>query len=115
MQKSNRFYSKKQETSVANVLGMRRTANSGATTFDKGDVSGKDILIECKTLTTEQKQHTIKKEWLTKNEEEAMSRGKILSALAFDFGDGSQYYILSERDFKMLYRTWREEQEKCID
>lgn len=112
MQKSNRFYSKKQENKVAQTLGLRRTKNSGATAFDKGDVSGKHILLECKTLTTAQKSHTLKKEWLTKNEEEAFSRGKLMSALAFDFGDGDRFYIVNERNFKELYESWIKEQEE---
>lgn len=106
--KPNRFYSKRQENAVAKELGLKRTANSGATTFDKGDVRGDNILIECKTLTTPQKSHTLKKEWLEKNQEEAFSRGKELSALAFDFGDGDRYYIMREIDFKMLYEAWKE-------
>lgn len=106
--KSNRFYSKKQETKVAKNLGLKRTANSGATSFDKGDVKGEHILIECKTLTKPQKSHSIKKEWIDKNKEEAFSRGKRFSVLAFDFGDGNNHYILDERDFKELYSAWVE-------
>lgn len=112
MSKPNRFYSKKQEQKVADALGMKRTPNSGATLFAKGDVEGEEILIECKTLTKEQKQHTIKKEWIEKNEEEAFARGKELSALAFDFGDGKQYYILSELDFINLLSAYREVKEE---
>lgn len=108
MNKPNRFYSKKQENKVAKNLGLKRTPNSGATMFDKGDVKGEDILIECKTLTKPQKSHTLKKEWIEKNAVEAFSRGKQLSVLAFDFGDGENYYILSEADFKMLYDSWKE-------
>lgn len=106
--KSNRFYSKKQEEKVAKALNMRRTPNSGATLFAKGDVEGEDILIECKTLTTKQKSHSIKKEWIEKNEEEAFARNKSLSALAFDFGDGENYYIVNETDFIALIEAWRE-------
>jgi hypothetical protein len=109
--KANRFFSKRQEDKVANTLGMKRTANSGATTFDKGDVKGDDILIECKTMTRPQKSHNLKKEWLEKNQEEAFSRGKELSALAFDFGDGENYYILREIDFKMLYEAYQQMKE----
>lgn len=108
MDRPNRFYSKKQETKVAQELGLRRTKNSGATAFDKGDVSGKEILIECKTLTSPQKQHAIKKEWLQKNKEEAFSRGKLLSALAFDFGDGERFYIIDELTFKQFFEAWRD-------
>lgn len=108
MSKPNRFYSKKQETKVAKALDMKRTPNSGATAFAKGDVVGDDILLECKTLTRHQKQHTIKKEWLEKNAEEAFATGKQLSALAFDFGDGENYYILNENDFKTMYWAFKE-------
>lgn len=108
-QKPTRFYSKKQETKVAKTLGARRTSNSGATMFDKGDVSGDEILVECKTLTQPRKQHTIKKEWLDKNEEEAFAKRKALSVLAFDFGDGENYYIVKERDFVDLYQLWLKE------
>lgn len=107
MEKSNRFYSKRQENKVADVLGMQRTKNSGATAFDKGDVRGDDILIECKTLTKAQLSHTLRKEWITKNKEEAISRGKLLSALAFDFGDGDRYYIIDELTFKQFYEAYK--------
>jgi hypothetical protein len=110
--KPNRFYSKKQENKVASAIGGKRQPNSGATMFKKGDVVADDILIECKTLTKKQLSHTIKKEWLEKNAEEAFAVGKDLSALAFDFGDGDNYYILSERDFKQLYEAWRRENEE---
>lgn len=33
MSKPTRFYSKRQETKVAKVVGGKRTANSGATAF----------------------------------------------------------------------------------
>ena len=36
--KPNRYFSKKQETKVARELEMKCTPNSGATSFDKGDV-----------------------------------------------------------------------------
>lgn len=107
--KSNRFYSKKQEDKIAKTLDLKVTANSGATILDKGDVKGEHILIEAKTLIKPQKSHSIKKEWLDKLDEEAFSRGKHLKALAFDFGDGSNYYILDERIFKELYNLWLRE------
>lgn len=111
MKKPNRFYSKKQENKIASELGLRRTPNSGATLFAKGDVAGDNILIEAKTVTTPRKTITFHKEWLTKNYEEAFSRGKDLSVLAFDFGDGETFYVLREIDFKMFYELWKEAQE----
>lgn len=111
MNKPNRFFSKRQEDKVAKTLDLKRTPNSGATLFHKGDVAGDNILIECKTLTQPQKSHTIKKEWLDKNQEEAFSRGKELSVLAFDFGDGDNFYILREIDFKIMLDLWRRAEE----
>ena len=104
---SNRFYSKKQENTVAGLIQGRRTPNSGATHFDKGDVAGDNILIECKTLKKVQKSHTINVEDLDKIQEEAFARGKQLAALAFDFGPRqTQYFILREDDFQTLYQAW---------
>lgn len=110
--KPNRFYSKRQENKVAKITEVdngKREPNSGATLFRKGDVKTDSLLIECKTLTKPQKSHTIKREWLDKIREEAFSRGKQLSALAFDFGDnGTQFFILQDNDFQNLLSAWLE-------
>ena len=105
---NNRQYSKKQETRAAKALSGKRTANSGASTFDKGDVKATELLVECKTLSKPQTSHTLKKEWLTKAYDEAIARGVHFSALCIDFGDGSNYYVVSERDFIELYTSWLE-------
>ena len=95
-----RYYSKKQESQIAKKLDGKRQANSGATKFAKGDVITDDFLIEAKTKTELCKSFTIKKEWLEKNKEEAFAMRKTHSALAFNFGDNENYYVISERDFK---------------
>ena len=95
-----RFYSNRQEKAVAKAIGGKQTSNSGATRFIKGDVNTDVCLVECKTCTTEQKTFSIKKEWLIKNQEEAFAMGKMYSALAFDFGSGTNYYVVSEKMFK---------------
>ena len=102
--KSTRYYSKQQENKVAKRLNGKRTANSGATAFQKGDVITKQFLIECKTKTNDCTTFTIKEEWLLKNEEEAFAMGKNNSALCFDFGPSSnkRYYVISERLFELL-------------
>lgn len=105
MNKPTRYYSKKQEDKVAKSLGGRRQSNSGATPFYKGDVVTKNFLIECKTSTTEKKSVSIKKEWLTKNQQERFAMNKPYSAIAFDFGEGDgemTNYIIDERLFKRL-------------
>lgn len=106
--KPTRHFSKIQETRVAKELGAKKTANSGATAFDKGDVKDKHFLYECKTKTSETQQITIKKEWLTKNKEEMFSRGKEFNALIFDFGDKADHVILDMRTFQELYKAWKE-------
>ena len=64
--KPTRFYSSKQEKTVAKAIGGRQTANSGATPWQKGDVTTKGangFLIECKTKTSASESISIKKEW----------------------------------------------------
>lgn len=106
-----RYYSKKQENKIAKEVNGRRTANSGATAFQKGDVIADDFLIEAKTTTATLKaSFSIKKEWLEKNEEEAFAMGKTHSALAFQFGeDEPNYYVISEKHFKEYLELLKEE------
>lgn len=99
-----RYFSNKQEKRVAKAIGGKQTANSGATAFSKGDVRTEEWLIECKTKTSDCQSMTIQKEWIEKNEEEAFAMGKPYSAVAIDFGDGKNHYIISEKMFKQLLR-----------
>ena len=99
-----RFYSKKQENRVAKAVSGRRTANSGATKFQKGDVITDDWLIECKTSTREKESFSIKRDWLDKNEEEAFQMGKHNHALCFDFGADDRYYVVDESTFIKLMK-----------
>lgn len=101
--KPTRFYSKKQENYVANTLGGSRTLNSGATPFQKGDVTTDDFLLECKTKTKLSDSISIKKAWLEKNNEEALFMGKEYSALVFNFGPNEKnYYVIDELLFQKL-------------
>ena len=101
--KPMRFYSHKQEKDVAESLNGKLTKNSGATMFDKGDLSTKQFLIECKTKASHSESISIKKDWITKNEQEALFMGKPYNAIAFNFGPGEEnYYIINEYLFKML-------------
>lgn len=106
-----RYYSKQQEKKVAKAVKGKRTANSGATPFMKGDVITKDWLIECKTKTKDCSSFTLKEDWLLKNEEEAFAMGKSNSALCFDFGPSAnkRYYVISERLFEILKNYLEEE------
>lgn len=103
MNRPTRFYSSRQEKKVAKAVGGKQVSNSGATAFNKGDVTSDNFLIECKTCVEDKKSFSIKKDWLEKNKEEAFEMGKDYSALAFNFGPGSEnYYVIDERLFKIL-------------
>ena len=97
-----RFYSKKQEKRVAKDLEGRRTPNSGATPWTKGDVVTKKFLVECKTSTSRKETVSISKKWLEKLPEETFADGKDYWALAFDYGDGNEYYIIDKKLFKQV-------------
>lgn len=97
---NTRKYSSKQERKIAKSFNGKVVANSGATAFNKGDVCLDNFLIECKTCIKEKQSFAIKKEWLVKNEEEAFAMNKQYHALAFNYGDDDNYYIIDERTFK---------------
>lgn len=101
MYSSTREASSKQEKKISQKLGAKRTANSGATKFDKGDLSiGQEWLIEAKTCMEPKNSFSIKKEWLKKMKEEQYACNKLHSALCFDFGDEKErYYIINEDTF----------------
>lgn len=109
MNKPTRFYSSKQEKAVAKVVGGKQVANSGATTFAKGDVTSDNWLVECKTATTAKASFSIQREWLIKNKEEAFAMGKDYNALCFDYGPGTnRYYILNEKMFRRVVELFKE-------
>lgn len=97
-----RKYSDKQEKSIAKKVGGKITPNSGGTKFGGGDVLTDTFLIEAKTSTKDKKSFSIKKEWLEKMQEQAFEQGKQNSALAIDFGDGKNYYVITEKLFTEL-------------
>ncbi len=104
MTRPTRFYSSRQEKKIAKAVGGKQVANSGATPFNKGDVTNDDWLFEAKTKTKESNSFSIKKEWITKNKEEAFAMGKLHSAVVIDFGDGEQFYLLDEKTFLQLMK-----------
>lgn len=110
MNRPTRFYSKRQETQIAKAVNGKRTANSGATPFSKGDVKTADCLIEAKTKTCPSNSMTIQLDWIKKNEEEAFAMNKQYSAVAIDFGRETNYYIINERMFKKLLNFIKEEE-----
>lgn len=101
--KPTRYYSKKQEDTIAKNLGGQRVKNSGATMFAKSDVLLENFCIEAKTKTSPSQSISIKKEWLEKTAEESLMMAKPYSALAFNFGPGEKnYYIIDEYLFELL-------------
>ena len=103
--KPTRFYSNRQEKAVAKAIKGKQQVNSGASTWQKGDVKNNHFLVECKTTTAEHKKSfSIKEEWLQKIKEEAIGMRKEGYALCFEFSpaDNERYYIISERMFQLL-------------
>ena len=107
-----RYYSKKQEDAIAKKLGGARVKNSGATAWAKGDVNLDKWLLEAKTKMTPSASISIQKEWLEKNNKEALFMGKPYSALAFNFGPNEpNYYIIDEALFETLIAALENEEE----
>ena len=104
--KPTRFFSDKQEKSVAKAVSGAQTKNSGATAFQKGDVltnGSESFLLECKTKTTHSDSISIKKEWFEKNKQEMVFQGKKHQAVVFSFGpDEENHYIIDEYLFQEL-------------
>lgn len=105
---NTRKYSSKQEKRVAKDVGGKISSNSGATRFYKGDINLENMLIECKTKTSPSKSVSIKKEWLDKLKEERFAMGKSYSSLAFDFGDGEDYFIIDKKLMQLLVEAIKE-------
>lgn len=109
--KTTRDASLRQETAVAKALEGRRTANSGATLFAKGDVIVGDMIVECKTKMTETASFTLAKSWLETLEEERIGMRKRYSALAFSFDVGkTNYYVINEKLMKRLVQYLNQEE-----
>ena len=101
--KPTRYYSDKQEKSVAKATSSKTTKNSGATAFVKGDVLNDQWLIECKTRVKDSDSINVKKEWITKNQQEMAFMDKDYQAVVISFGPGQpNYYIIDELTFQEL-------------
>lgn len=104
--KPTRFYSSRQEKSVAKAVNGKQTKNSGATALQKSDVLNDMFSIECKTKTKDSDSITIKREWFDKQIRESIQMGKEYYAIVFNFGPNEPYsenrYIINESLFKEL-------------
>lgn len=113
--KPTRYYSNKQEKAVASAIGGRKVANSGATPYNKGDVSDDNWLIECKTCVKDQKSFTVQKHWFEKNIEESIFMKKDYNAVVFSFGPNSKnYYVVDEATFLEMKEALDERTHKQV-
>lgn len=104
----NKDVSKLQESEVAKKLCGNIVAGSGCGRFNCGDVQTDTCLIECKTVTKDQTNFTIRKEWIDKMQEQAYEAGKELSALAFRFEpEGEDHFVVSEDTFILLLDAYK--------
>lgn len=111
--KPTRYYSDLQESHVADILGGKRSSNSGAAKFASGDVViPNTMVIECKTTTKDNsKSFSIKRDWLEQNEKERMDLMLPYSALAIsmDSSGDDNYYLINENLMKKLVDILRDE------
>lgn len=105
-----RYYSDMQEQHIAKVTSGKVQGNSGGTRFGGGDVHTDKFFIEAKTPTKKQTSFTIKKEWISKMQEQTFEQGKEECALAFVFSpdDRENFYVLNERQF-LEYLRFKEQ------
>jgi hypothetical protein len=109
---STREFSDIHEKSVCKLLGAQQVSNSGAGAFRKGDVVHRNasVLIECKTVVTDKKSVSIKKEWIDKNKEERFTQRLSNSSIAFNFGPNQpNYFVIDEKLMKFLVEKLEEE------
>ena len=115
---TTRYASNIQEDRVAKKLGGKRTPDSGATVWRKGDIhiESASTLCECKTCMTPKDSFSIKKEWIQKNKEEAFANRLSHTVIAFNFNyeDSEDYYVIDDRLMKFLIEKLEEEY-KSID
>lgn len=114
MNNSTRAKSSKQEKRIAKALDGRQVIGSGSTPFLKGDVVAGKLFVEAKTKMELSKSISVKKEWLEKAKEQALSTRKEDYTIAISFGEPKEYYILEDSFFEDLYKA-REALRAVID
>ena len=104
MKSSTRAKSSQQEKRIAKAMGGKQVIGSGSTPFLKGDVIAGNLFIEAKTKMEPSKSISVKKEWLEKAKEQALSTRKRDYAVAISFGDNKDYYIIEDTHMEELYK-----------
>lgn len=110
---STRYFSDLHEKDICKLLEAQQVSNSGAGKFRKGDVVQKDasLLVECKTTMSSKGSISIKKEWITKNAEEAFSNRLNNHCIAFNFEpQGESYFVIDQRLMSFLCEKLVEEE-----
>ena len=105
MKNSTRAKSSQQEKRIAKAMGGRQVVGSGSTPFLKGDVIAGNLFIEAKTKMEPSKSISVKKEWLDKAKEQALSTRKEDYAVAISFGEPKEYYIIEDKLMEDLYKS----------
>ena len=105
MKNSTRAKSSQQEKRIAKAMGGKQVIGSGSTPFLKGDVIVDQLFIEAKTKMEPSQQITVKKAWLEKAKEQALSTRKEDYAVAISFGDPKEYYIIEDSLMEDLYKS----------
>lgn len=105
MRNSTRAKSSQQEKRIAKAMGGRQVIGSGSTPFLKGDVIVDQLFIEAKTKMEPSQQITVKKAWLEKAKEQALSTRKRDYAVAISFGDPKEYYLIEDTLMEELFKS----------
>lgn len=105
MKNSTRAKSSQQEKRIAKAMGGKQVIGSGSTPFLKGDVVVDQLFIEAKTKMVPSQQITIKKAWIDKAKEQALSTRKRDFAIAVSFGDPKEYYLIEDTLMEELFKS----------
>ena len=109
---STRYFSDLQEKSVCKCINATQQPSSGSGHFRKGDVIQEkaSMLVECKTCVSDKDSFSIKKEWISKNKEEAFTQRMSNHCIAFNFGPKQpNYFVIDEKLMKLLTEKLEEE------
>jgi len=105
MKNSTRAKSSQQEKRIAKAMGGKQVVGSGSTPFLKGDVIVDQLFIEAKTKMEPSQQITVKKAWLEKAKEQALSTRKRDYAVAISFGEPKEFYIIEDTLMEELFKS----------
>jgi hypothetical protein len=105
MKNSTRAKSSQQEKRIAKAMGGKQVIGSGSTPFLKGDVIVDQLFIEAKTKMEPSQQITVKRAWIDKAKEQALSTRKRDFAIAISFGDPKEYYLIEDTLMEELFKS----------